>query len=119
MPAGAVANQVHCLWRWDGDGVSRHLDLAGLDRGLGGAVGRVEGVGEEAGQLQGHPFAGRGSLVARWIRASMRVLTIIPLVPRVISRGSAVCRPNVSQQVSSPRMSSHVPEEMPVGRGVR
>ena len=49
----------------------------------------------------------------------MRVLAIIPLAPRVISRGSAACRPKIIQQVSSPRMSSHVPEEMPVGRAVR
>jgi hypothetical protein len=49
----------------------------------------------------------------------MRALTIIPLVPRVISRGSAACRPKIIQQESSPRMSSHVPEEMPVGRVVR
>jgi len=72
--------------------------------------------------LPGHPFAGRADrwrLVVRWIRASMRTLTIIPLAPRVISRGSAVCRPKIIQQVSSPRMSSHVPEEMPVGRTVR
>src|SRR6266581_4495697 len=60
-----------------------------------------------------------GGLVVRWIRASMRVLAIIPLAPRVISRGSAACRPKIIQQVSSPRMSSHVPEEMPVGRAVR
>ena len=49
----------------------------------------------------------------------MRVLAIIPLAPRVTSRGSAACRPKIIQQVSSPRMSSHVPEEMPVGRAVR
>jgi hypothetical protein len=53
------------------------------------------------------------------MRASMSTLAVTPVTPKVISRGSDWYRPNVSQQESSPRMRSQVPEEMPVGRGVR
>ena len=43
----------------------------------------------------------------------------IPPAPRMISRGSDLCRPKASQQVSSPAVSSQVPVAMPVGRAVR
>jgi hypothetical protein len=49
----------------------------------------------------------------------MSELAVIPVRPSVISRGSDLCRPKVSQQESSARMSSQVPDEMPVGRAVR
>jgi len=46
----------------------------------------------------------------------MSVLAVAPDRPRMMSRGSDLYRPKVSQQPSSPRMSSQVPAEMPVGR---
>ena len=59
------------------------------------------------------------SMPAQRMRASMSTLMMTPVVPRVISRGSDLCRPKVSQQVSSPRMSSQVPDATPVGCAVR
>jgi hypothetical protein len=53
------------------------------------------------------------------MRASMRMLAVTPVTPRMISRGSDLSRPNASQQASSPRMRSQVPPEMPAGRAVR
>jgi hypothetical protein len=49
----------------------------------------------------------------------MSALAIAPVRPSVMSRGSDLYRPKVSQQDSSPTMSSQVPAEMPVGRSVR
>jgi hypothetical protein len=49
----------------------------------------------------------------------MSALAVTPVRPRAISRGSDLYRPKVSQQESSPRMSSQVPEEIPVGQVVR
>lgn len=49
----------------------------------------------------------------------MSALAVTPVTPRVISRGSDLYSPKIIQQVSSPRMSSQVPDEMPVGRAVR
>lgn len=49
----------------------------------------------------------------------MSALAVTPEAPRVISRGSASCRPKISQQESSPRISSQVPGDTPVGRAVR
>jgi hypothetical protein len=49
----------------------------------------------------------------------MSVLAVTPVTPRAISRGSDLCSPKISQQDSSPPMSSQVPGEMPVGRAVR
>ena len=49
----------------------------------------------------------------------MSVLAVRPVTPRAISRGSDLYSPKVSQQDSSPPMSSQVPDEMPVGRAVR
>ena len=53
------------------------------------------------------------------IRASMSVLAVMPVTPSAIRRGSVRCRPKAVQHESSPRISSHVPREMPVGRSVR
>src|SRR5690242_9216676 len=45
MPAGAVANQVHCLWRWDGDGVSR-CRCRGVPEFLDARVDELEVAGQ-------------------------------------------------------------------------
>jgi len=51
----------------------------------------------------------------RRIRASMSTLAATPVRPRMIRRGSDLWTPKVAQQDSSPRMSSQVPCEIPVG----
>ena len=49
----------------------------------------------------------------------MNRLAATPVMPRAISRASDLCKPKASQQASSPRMSSQVAAEIPVGRVVR
>jgi hypothetical protein len=46
----------------------------------------------------------------------MSALAATPVAPRTVSRGSDSWTPNISQQASSPKMSSQVPAETPVGR---
>jgi hypothetical protein len=48
------------------------------------------------------------------VRARTSRLAVTPVQPRTIRRGSDSQMPNIPQQSSSPRISSHVPREMPV-----
>jgi hypothetical protein len=47
------------------------------------------------------------------------MLVVMPVIPSTISRVSALWMPNSVQQDSSPRISVHVPGEIPLGRSVR
>src|ERR1039457_24830 len=63
-------------------------------------------------QIAGRGAAGCSVFLVWRMRASMSALAVTPVMPRVISRGSDSCRPKISQQASSPRISIQVPDEI-------
>jgi hypothetical protein len=79
---------------------------------------RLAAVGEPGSAGRLGAVDGWSSVVRR-MRASMSRLATTPVKPRIIRRGSDLWTPKIAQQASSPRMSSQVPREIPVGRAVR
>ena len=94
-------------------------DRAGRDRANPRAPGSGTGQGRHPRGRRPWPAGRTLSPPRRRTRARISAQQVIPPAPRMISRGSDLCRPKASQQVSSPAVSSHVPVAMPVGRAVR